>query len=285
MENEARDHYDDIAGRYDDIYDDEDTYPAQQICRDIAVDIVRGSDTEIGRVLDIGCGTGRSMLPLLEDGVDVRGFDFSREMVTEARENLAEHGFDPDLVVQGDLNEGIPIDGKFDAVISLGALPHVDDKQRALERIDAVTREGGVVLVQLRNMLFNLFTLNEYSYGFVFQELLSDVDLPTEARRALEERLQEAFETESPTVDDLDAMDNSGAFSNPLTVEETFGDVGFEVEELYFHHYHAMLPEFASEFGDSFRRESLRLEEPDDWRGYLLASAFLVEAVKPNPSS
>ncbi|MDG5776147.1 hypothetical protein VB773_02105 [Haloarculaceae archaeon H-GB2-1] len=79
---------------------------------------------------------------------------------------------------------------------------------------------------------------------------------------------------------DLSSMDGSGSFNNPLTVAWTFEDAGFEVEGRHFHHYHAMLPEFASTFTESFRRESLRLEDPDDWRGYLLVSAFIVETIR-----
>ena len=37
------------------------------------------------RVLDVGCGTGKSFMPLLERGFEVTACDISPEMVAEAR--------------------------------------------------------------------------------------------------------------------------------------------------------------------------------------------------------
>ena len=38
-----------------------------------------------GRVLDVGCGTGRLLLDYLMDGVDIEGVDNSPEMLTLCR--------------------------------------------------------------------------------------------------------------------------------------------------------------------------------------------------------
>ncbi|MDG5776146.1 methyltransferase domain-containing protein [Haloarculaceae archaeon H-GB11] len=62
----------------------------------------------------------------------------------------------------------MPCSGEFDVVVSLSAVPHVSDQRQALEHIHDVTRLGGLLLVQLRNLLFNAFTLNEYTRAFVF---------------------------------------------------------------------------------------------------------------------
>jgi SAM-dependent methyltransferase len=44
----------------------------------------------LGRVLDVGCGTGRAFEPLLRRGWDVIGVDASAEMLKQAREKLPE---------------------------------------------------------------------------------------------------------------------------------------------------------------------------------------------------
>lgn len=42
-----------------------------------------------GRVLELGCGTGRILLPTAEDGHDVTGLDLSRTMLARCREKVA----------------------------------------------------------------------------------------------------------------------------------------------------------------------------------------------------
>ncbi len=42
-----------------------------------------------GRVLDLGCGTGRILARLMEDGIEVVGLDSSRDMLEICREKLA----------------------------------------------------------------------------------------------------------------------------------------------------------------------------------------------------
>ena len=39
-----------------------------------------------GRVLDVGCGTGRLLIPYLASGIDIEGVDSSGEMLSICRE-------------------------------------------------------------------------------------------------------------------------------------------------------------------------------------------------------
>ncbi len=48
-----------------------------------------------GPVLDVGCGTGRLLLPLLEAGVDVEGLDLSVPMLERLREKARARGLAP----------------------------------------------------------------------------------------------------------------------------------------------------------------------------------------------
>ena len=51
-----------------------------------------------GPVLDVGCGTGRVMVPLLRDGIDVDGIDFHGPMLERLRDKAAALGQRPRLV-------------------------------------------------------------------------------------------------------------------------------------------------------------------------------------------
>ena len=50
-----------------------------------------------GRVLELGCGNGRVLLPLLERGVDIVGVDASAGMLAELRRKAALRGLVPDV--------------------------------------------------------------------------------------------------------------------------------------------------------------------------------------------
>lgn len=65
------------------------------------------------RLLDVGCGTGKSFLPLLERGYEVTGCDISPAMVEIARERAGA----ADVLV-ADARD-LPVLGRFDLVTSL----------------------------------------------------------------------------------------------------------------------------------------------------------------------
>ena len=57
-----------------------------------------------GPVLDLGCGTGRLLLPLLEAGVDADGVDLSAPMLERLRAKAQAKGLDPRLLA-GDMRD------------------------------------------------------------------------------------------------------------------------------------------------------------------------------------
>jgi SAM-dependent methyltransferase len=67
-----------------------------------------------GRVLDVGCGTGRAFEPLLRRGWEVHGCDLSPAMLERAR---SEAGNKVELAI-ADMRE-LPVFGEFELVISL----------------------------------------------------------------------------------------------------------------------------------------------------------------------
>ena len=70
-----------------------------------------------GPVLEIGCGTGRIYLELLEAGVDAYGIDVSAEMLDRLREKARDRGLSP-AVEQADM-----ADFAFDREFALVLLP------------------------------------------------------------------------------------------------------------------------------------------------------------------
>ena len=57
-----------------------------------------------GPVLEVGCGTGRILLPTLEAGVDIQGIDLSESMLAVLRRKAAERGLTP-RVTRADMRD------------------------------------------------------------------------------------------------------------------------------------------------------------------------------------
>jgi SAM-dependent methyltransferase len=68
---------------------------------DFYVDFARRA---VGPVLDIGCGTGRVMLPCLQAGVDIDGLDLFEPMLARLRKSAAKLGLSPQLY-RADMSE------------------------------------------------------------------------------------------------------------------------------------------------------------------------------------
>ncbi|WP_173918386.1 class I SAM-dependent methyltransferase [Halobacillus sp. Marseille-Q1614] len=72
-------------------------------------------DSITGKILEPATGTGRLLIPLLQEGFDIEGFDLSSEMLEVCRKNCETHGVDPHLF-QDDMTTYLK-DSYYDAVI------------------------------------------------------------------------------------------------------------------------------------------------------------------------
>lgn len=100
------------------------------------------------KVLDLACGTGRILLPLLQHGVDVVGIDKSAAMLKIAADKCSAYGFEPQLF-NADMREfSLPM--TFDLVIvpyhSMMYILSDQDKRQVFERIaNHMDRKGLLV--------------------------------------------------------------------------------------------------------------------------------------------
>lgn len=281
---EVKKYYDQEAGDYKKIYREEcDEYSANQIRLNFVVE--RLKQNKVKTILDAGCGTCVPMIRLLKEGFQVNGFDFSEEMVRAGKWELERAGFAPDLICQGDVEDDSNFPGeKFDAILALGVFPHLLDEAKALSNMRKRLNKGGLVFIQFRNDLFAAFTLNKYSLDFFLNRLIDLSSLPDNIAQEVVGFYAERLKTNKPaqrSSDKISFLDIRATFRNPLTIEEElFEPYGFSVNKIHFYHYHALPPIFENKYPSLFRELSLKLENPDHWKGYLMASAYVVEASK-----
>lgn len=104
-----------------------------------------------GRILEPATGTGRMLVPLLEKGFEVDGFDVSEEMLTVCRANCEKHGFYPNLFHAK--MESFSIDQTYAAiVIPTGTFLLLDERKKSLEALQNFYNHleiGGRLIVDL----------------------------------------------------------------------------------------------------------------------------------------
>lgn len=282
----ARDYYSQEASDYIRMYTKKwDLYPANLIR--IKFIINRLKKNKVKTILDAGCGTCGPMIKLLKEGFDVRGFDFSKEMVQEGKKELEKAGYDPGLVSFADLeNISVLPKKKFDAIIALGVFPHILSEKMALSNMRKMLNPGGLVFIEFRNDLFAAYTLNKYSLEFFLNRVVDLKSLPQKIRNEAIDFYSKILKVDEPVKRKdgrIAYTDILAKFKNPLSIsKELFVPCGLSVVDLHFYHYHVLPPVFEGKYPAKFRELSLKMEKTNDWRGYLMASAYVVEAKKLN---
>lgn len=124
------------------------------------------------RLLDVGCGTGLTLVLAAQRGAIPSGLDISPGLLAIARERLHSAGLPGADLRDGDM-ESLPFaDASFDAVTGVNAFQFAGDPRRALSAAARVLRPGGRVVA-------SLFAEPERSQGTVAHEAMTAL-IPTE---------------------------------------------------------------------------------------------------------
>ena len=153
--NQTRSEYDRLATSYD-VVRYQKKYMQRQDQRERA--FVRQRVRPGGRVLEVGCGTGRITRLLTEISSSVTAVDVSKEMLKLTRAKLRDR--DNLKLIQGDLfglTKYLPF-SSFDVVVCLRVLPHIANMSEALGVLAASAVPGGQVVFDMwnRNSLIGL---------------------------------------------------------------------------------------------------------------------------------
>jgi SAM-dependent methyltransferase len=114
-----------------------------------------------GRLIDLGCGTGRLLLPFARKGYWVLGVDLSAEMLRVARTKAASAGVSVQLL-QANLVEleGLA-DRSFDYAAclfsTLGMIVGPAERRRVIAHVHRLLRPGGKFLLHVHNRWFNFW--------------------------------------------------------------------------------------------------------------------------------
>jgi ubiquinone/menaquinone biosynthesis C-methylase UbiE len=144
----VRQHFQENARSFDDLYEDERLLqrllrPGLFRRRELALEAVRSYSAP--RVLDVGCGSGRiGELILQERARYWVGVDFSEPMLELAQRRLERFGRRARLVHGDFLN--VELDGPFEVIAALGLFDYLAQPERFLKRMYELCAAGGSVV-------------------------------------------------------------------------------------------------------------------------------------------
>ncbi len=120
------------------------------------------------RLLDVGCGTGKSFLPMLTRGWEVTGCDISASMLEEASAKVGEEV----RLSVADMRE-LPVFGEFDLVWSLDdAVNYMLDE----EELTRALRGMGANLAPTGLLLFDVNALHGYRTFWAVTEAFAELE-------------------------------------------------------------------------------------------------------------
>ena len=134
------------------------------LLRHLTDKILRLLDLRGGRVLDVGCGTGRVAIALSLRGFDVDAVDIAADVVEQGRELAGRCGTDVAFSV-ADFSRSEPrfVDSAYDAVVCSEVLEHVEDWRGIVDNIARVLKPGGVLVLTTPNDPAQFSVLDEYA--------------------------------------------------------------------------------------------------------------------------
>lgn len=283
---------------YDEYYKSDSAYPP------VHTDLIRKVLAESGArsLLDAGCGPASMLRDLDGLGLNRFGFDLTPEMLDEAKKVMAKQGVSEDHLWLGSVtdassfkcpNEGVP--ETFDAAICFGVFPHIpkESDATAIANIVDATAPGGLVAIEARNQLFSLFTLNRYSREFFQDILIDEKNLKNFAGGSTENldqalaTLDKQFRMDLPPIrkghEDEPGYDEVlSRTHNPFELQKLARQQGLIDVQILFYHFHALPPMLEPLVPELFKKASIAMEDPTDWRGHFMASAFVVVGRKPS---
>ena len=188
----------------------------------------------------------------------------------------------PDLVFYDDFENPKKVkNNSVDCILGMGAFYYAKNVNKTLLNQKKKLKKNGRLIFSLRNRLFDIVTLNNYT-----KKLLDEIYEVKKLKKEWKNKYKDLTKnfTDRKKLKSKTNIDEAGVFNhiphNPLTISDEMAKLGLSVEGIYFYHFHAFPPVFDVYDKHYYRKISWKIENPIDWRGFFLASAFVVDCKK-----
>ena len=130
-------HFNSTAANYDASYDGKFT---EKMYAPLIAELRKSPS---GKLLDVGCGNGNTLVPLADTSLELFGLDLSNAMIEEAKKRLLSRA---ELCVGN--AEVLPYgDGVFDIVVCNASFHHYPKPDAVLEEMNRVMKPGAMLYI------------------------------------------------------------------------------------------------------------------------------------------
>lgn len=148
-------HSADIAQGFDDEF-------ARNTLFEFDESVLRRYFTRPGRIVDLGCGTGRLLVPFARRGYRGVAVDLSPSMLAIVGQKSAAEGLPIDRLLANIVQLDCLRDGSADYCIcmfsTLGMVQGQDNRRRVLKHVRRILKPGGTFVLHVHNRWYNLFS-------------------------------------------------------------------------------------------------------------------------------
>lgn len=129
-----------------------------------------GTDLAGLTLLDVGCGAGLASEAFARMGATVTGLDAAGEALEAAREHAAAGGLD--ISYRDGMPEALAAEGaRFDAVVALEVIEHVEDRDAFCAALAGLVKPGGQVFLSTLNRTARSFLMAKVGAEYVLRLL------------------------------------------------------------------------------------------------------------------
>lgn len=130
-------------------YDPTDGKQKKNLDKDQSFRFIQNTLEKRGELLDIGCGTGRLMYLAKQAGWRVKGLELSADMAEFVHQRVGAEVQVADFMAMTPDSEDL---GRYDLVVLRHVLEHLPDSILAMEKISALLKPGGHLLLEMPNI-------------------------------------------------------------------------------------------------------------------------------------
>jgi SAM-dependent methyltransferase len=196
-------------------------------------------------ILELGCGTGRVLLPLARQGYRVTGIDASAEMLERARAKIVAEDLGERVTLAQQEMAGLNLDERFNmAFAALNSFAHLhttEEQLQALARMQHHLNPGGLLILDMFNP--DMGRLLDARGQVALAKVIREPNQDHRLMRFYSEEVDLGRQLIHTTyiVDEIDAEGNVRRTLFPFTLRYIFRyelelllrHAGFEVEAIY----------------------------------------------------
>jgi SAM-dependent methyltransferase len=234
--------------------------------------------------LDAGCGTGNNFLHFSKYFKDIYASDYAESMVEKARSNIPKEKEDNFNIFLWDITNKFPLKKwtPVDVVTLFSVLPYIEDRTKVYSQLKSILKPGGYFVASFPNLLFDLFSCNDYTKDFIYKYLIPEnmkhVDVNSEIPKSLGQIFTNKanFNSESGYISNIEFQR-----LNPLTISTELEEFGLKLERTFFMHHHSLPTglKISGQLKEDSENLTKQIESsfPDmHWSQYFTCSTFMV---------